>query len=56
MVEVKGEQGYASAFGSLDKAPGQPIILPAGETFLRDRAVICASIARTPHSVDRGIP
>jgi len=40
MVEVKGEQGYAGAFGAMDDARGQPIILPAGPIFLRDRAVI----------------
>jgi ABC-type uncharacterized transport system substrate-binding protein len=40
MVEVKGEQGYATPFGSMDNARGQPIILPAGGMFLRDRAVI----------------
>src|SRR5262245_54773329 len=28
MVEVKGEQGYASAFGSMDNARRQPIIMP----------------------------
>ena len=40
MVEVKGEQGYAGAFGAMDDARGQPIILPAGGMFLRDRAAI----------------
>ena len=40
MIEVKGEGGYASAFGAMDDARGQPIILPAGPMFLRDRAVI----------------
>jgi len=40
MVEVKGEQGYAGTFGAMDDARGQPIILPAGPIFLRDRAVI----------------
>src|SRR5262249_28871946 len=42
MVEVKGEQDYAGAFGTMDDASGQPIILPAGPIFLRDRAVIAA--------------
>src|SRR5262249_39393416 len=37
MIEVKGEQGYAGAFGAMDDARGQPIILPAGPIFLRDR-------------------
>src|SRR5262245_36429302 len=40
MVEVKGEQGYAAAFGTMDDARGQPLILPAGPIFLRDRAVV----------------
>jgi putative tryptophan/tyrosine transport system substrate-binding protein len=37
MVEVKGEQGYEGAFDTMDHARGQPIILPAGPLFLRDR-------------------
>jgi putative ABC transport system substrate-binding protein len=44
MVEVKGEQGYAGAFGTMDDARGQPIILPAGPIFLRDRAVIAQAL------------
>jgi putative ABC transport system substrate-binding protein len=40
MVEVKGEQSYAGAFGAMDNVRGQPIILPAGGIFLRDRAAI----------------
>jgi len=40
MIEVKGEQSYAGAFGAMDDVRGQPIILPAGPIFLRDRAVI----------------
>src|SRR5213078_3450532 len=44
MVEVKGEQGYAGAFGAMDDARGQPIILPAGPIFLRDRAVIAQAL------------
>jgi len=42
MVEVK--QGYADAFGAMDDARGQPIILPAGPIFLRDRAVIAQAL------------
>src|SRR5262245_28092710 len=42
MVEAKGEQGYAGAFGA--NARGQPIILPAGPIFLRDRAVIAQAL------------
>src|SRR5262245_19083403 len=30
MIEVKGEHGYGGAFGAMDDARGQPIILPAG--------------------------
>jgi putative tryptophan/tyrosine transport system substrate-binding protein len=33
MIELSGEQGYAGAFGTMDDARGQPIILPAGPTF-----------------------
>src|SRR5215510_2784497 len=44
MVEVKGEQGYAGAFGAMDNARGQPLILPAGGIFLRDRAAIAQAL------------
>src|ERR1700745_2521164 len=44
MIEVKGEQGYAGAFGTMDDARGQPIILPAGGMFLRDRAAIAQAL------------
>ena len=44
MVEVKGEQGYGGAFGAMDDARGQPIILPAGPMFLRDRAAIAQAL------------
>src|ERR1700745_792651 len=44
MVEVKGEQGYADAFGAMDNARGQPIILPAGGMFLRDRSAIAQAL------------
>jgi putative tryptophan/tyrosine transport system substrate-binding protein len=44
MVEVKGEQGYAGAFGMDDDSRGQPIILPAGGRFLRDRAAIAQAL------------
>src|SRR5262249_56004663 len=40
MIEVKGEAGYAGAFGAMDDARSQPIILPAGPRFFRDRAAI----------------
>jgi putative tryptophan/tyrosine transport system substrate-binding protein len=39
-IEVKDEQDYGRAFSAMDDARGQPIILPAGPTFLRDRAAI----------------
>jgi putative ABC transport system substrate-binding protein len=44
ILEVKGEEGYGRAFGAMDDAPGQPIILPAGPMFLRDRAVIAQAL------------
>jgi putative ABC transport system substrate-binding protein len=44
MIELSGEQGYAGAFGTMDDARGQPIILPAGPTFLRDRAAIAQAL------------
>ena len=49
MVEVKGEQGYAGAFGAMDNARGQPIILPAGGMFLRDRAAIAQARPSRKH-------
>src|SRR2546427_455452 len=48
MVEVKGEQGYGGAFGAMDSARGQPIILPAGGIFLRDRAAIAQALLGRP--------
>jgi ABC-type uncharacterized transport system substrate-binding protein len=44
MIEVKDEQDYGRAFSAMDDVPGQPIILPAGPTFLRDRAVIAQAL------------
>jgi putative ABC transport system substrate-binding protein len=45
MIEVKGEQGYGRAFGAMeDDARGQPVILPAGPMFLRDRAAIAQAL------------
>ena len=44
LIEVKGEQGYASAFAAMNDARAQPIILPAGPIFLRDRAVIAQAL------------
>jgi putative tryptophan/tyrosine transport system substrate-binding protein len=40
MIEVKGQHGYGDAFDTMSAARGQPIILPAGPMFLRDREVI----------------
>jgi putative tryptophan/tyrosine transport system substrate-binding protein len=44
LIEVKDEQDYSRAFSAMDDALGQPIILPAGPTFLRDRAVIAEAL------------
>jgi putative ABC transport system substrate-binding protein len=44
LIEVKGEEGYGSAFDAMDDARGQPIILPAGAVFLRDRAAIAQAL------------
>src|SRR5246500_5020547 len=44
MIEVKDEQGYAGTFGAMDDVRGQPIILPAGGMFLRDRAAIAQAL------------
>src|SRR6266508_260556 len=52
MIEVKGQQDYGAAFNAMDDARGQPIILPAGPMFFRDRE----AIAQAPDSIDRGVP
>jgi putative tryptophan/tyrosine transport system substrate-binding protein len=44
MIEIKDEQGYGGAFGAMDNARGQPIILPASPIFLRDRAAIAQAL------------
>jgi ABC-type uncharacterized transport system substrate-binding protein len=44
MIEVKDEQDYGRAFSAMDDVRGQPIILPAGPTFLRDRAAIAQAL------------
>ena len=44
MIEVKGERGYAGAFGAMDEARGQPLVLPAGPMFFRDRAAIAQAL------------
>src|SRR5260221_13475745 len=42
--QVELEQGYASALPARNDARAQPIILPAGPIFLRDRAVIAQAL------------
>jgi len=44
MIEVQGEQDYGGAFDAMSDARGQPIILPAGPMFLRDRAAIAQAL------------
>jgi putative ABC transport system substrate-binding protein len=44
MIEVRGQRDYGDAFGAMDDAPGQPIILPAGPMFLRDREAIAQAL------------
>ena len=39
-IEVKGPQDYDGAFSAMDGMRGQPIVLPAGPMFLRDRDLI----------------
>jgi putative tryptophan/tyrosine transport system substrate-binding protein len=39
-IEVKSQQDYDGAFAAMDDVRGQPIILPAGPMFLRDREAI----------------
>jgi putative ABC transport system substrate-binding protein len=52
LIELNAEQGYAGAFGAMNDARGQPIILPASPIFMRDRAAIAqALLARRIPSV-----
>jgi len=44
MIEVKGQQGYGGAFDAMDDTRGQPIILPAGPMFFRDRETIAQAL------------
>jgi putative tryptophan/tyrosine transport system substrate-binding protein len=44
MIEIKDEQGYGGAFGAMDNAREQPIILPASPIVLRDRAAIAQAL------------
>jgi putative tryptophan/tyrosine transport system substrate-binding protein len=50
LIELKDEQRYADAFRAMHGGRGEPIILPAGPTFLRDRAAIAQAL------LARGIP
>src|SRR5438093_11654124 len=44
MIEVRGEEDYAGAFAAMDDVRGQPIILPAGAMFFRDREAIAQAL------------
>jgi putative ABC transport system substrate-binding protein len=44
MIEVKGQPDYGGAFGAMEDAYGQPIVLPASPTFLRDREAIAQAL------------
>jgi ABC-type uncharacterized transport system substrate-binding protein len=44
MIEVKGQQDYGGAFNAMDDARGQPVILPAGPIFFRDREAIAQAL------------
>jgi putative ABC transport system substrate-binding protein len=43
-IEVKGQQDYSGTFGAMDDARGQPIILPTGPMFLRDREMTAQAL------------
>ena len=52
LIEVKGQHGYGDAFDTMSATRGEPIILPAGPMFLRDRETIAqALLARRIPSV-----
>ena len=55
-IEVKGPTDYGAAFSAMDRLRGQPIVLPAGPMFLRDREVIAHTLARASHSFGRRVP
>ena len=44
MIEMKGQHGYGGAFDAMHDARGQPIILPAGPMFFRDREAIAQAL------------
>lgn len=51
LIEVRGEPpDYAAALHAMEDTPGQPVAIPAGPLFLRDRAVIAQVL------LDRRIP
>ena len=50
MIDVKGPQDYDRAFSVMDGLRDQPIILPAGPMFLRDRDLIAQVL------LDRRLP
>jgi putative ABC transport system substrate-binding protein len=51
LIEVTGEPpDYAAALHAMEDTPGQPVAIPAGPLFLRDRAVIAQAL------LDRRIP
>jgi hypothetical protein len=40
-IEVTGEPpDYAAAFGQMADVPGEPVVIPAGPIFLRDRTTV----------------
>jgi putative tryptophan/tyrosine transport system substrate-binding protein len=43
-IEVKGQQDYSGTFGAMSDVRGQPIILPTGPMFLRDREMIAQAL------------
>jgi putative ABC transport system substrate-binding protein len=45
LIEVTGQPpDYAAALRAMDVAPGQPVAVPAGPLFLRDRAAIAQAL------------
>ena len=50
LIEVTGEPDYAAALRAMEDTPGQPVAIPAGPLFLRDRAAIAQVL------LDRRIP
>ena len=44
IIEVKSQHDYGGAFDAMNDARGQPIILPAGPMFFRDREAIAQAL------------